>query len=66
MTPRTALTTLVFLSLAFSSATAETTLVEPGVSMRYIDNDSDPGIGLTWTARDFDDAGWAAGAYGIG
>ena len=49
-----------------SSALAETTLIELGASLRYIDNDSDPGIGLTWTALEFDDAAWAPGTYGIG
>jgi hypothetical protein len=32
----------------------------------YLDNSSDPGLGLTWTAEVFDDSSWSHGDYGIG
>jgi len=35
-------------------------------AMRYSDNVSDPGLGLTWTTEVFDDSSWGNGAYGVG
>jgi len=32
----------------------------------YLSNQVDPGIGMTWTAPEFDDSGWLRGDYGIG
>jgi hypothetical protein len=35
-------------------------------NMRFVDNSSNPGLGLTWTAKAFDDSAWTEGAYGVG
>ncbi len=35
-------------------------------TMRYLANQSDPGLGTTWTAPGFDDSGWSDGRYGVG
>jgi hypothetical protein len=45
---------------------APETLVEFGSSMRYLDNSSDPGIGMSWTDPSFNDTNWSVGAYGVG
>ena len=34
--------------------------------MTWIANPSDPGLGFSWVAPDFDDSGWNAGVYGAG
>ena len=39
----------------------ETVLVEFGSSMRYLENQADPGIGMTWIEEAFDDSTWKAG-----
>jgi hypothetical protein len=44
----------------------ERVVVEPGTLARWLANATDPGIGLAWTEPGFDDAGWDAGALGIG
>jgi hypothetical protein len=44
----------------------EIVLVEFGGSMLYLANGSDPGLGETWSAADFDDASWPVGTYGVG
>ncbi len=54
---------LVFMSAAGRAGTA---LVESGHPIAYLANQTDPGIGLEWTAMDFDDSSWAVGFYGIG
>ena len=41
-------------------------LVEFGSPMVYLDNSSDPGIGLDWVATGYDDSGWDTGNYGVG
>ncbi len=45
-----------------------TVLVELGSTMTYLDNQTDPGIGLGWTAEDFADPGmlFQPGTYGVG
>jgi hypothetical protein len=43
----------------------ETVLVQLDSAMKYLLPASDA-LGLTWTQEQFDDAGWAAGAYGVG
>jgi hypothetical protein len=59
--------TLFGLVLAWNPARAEeTVLVEFGSSMRYLDNQADPGIGMDWTARLYDDSPWSTGQYGVG
>ncbi len=35
-------------------------------TLRYLENLSDPGIGLDWTSDTFDDQSWKQGYYGIG
>jgi hypothetical protein len=47
-------------------ATLDLALVEFGSSMRYLANNSDPGLGLTWVAESFNDSSWANGVYGVG
>jgi parallel beta-helix repeat protein len=47
-------------------ALEDTQLVAQGGSMRYLPNTSDPGLGITWTARLFNDATWAPGLFGVG
>ncbi|MFN7965046.1 MAG: metallophosphoesterase [Acidobacteriota bacterium] len=56
----------IALLLAPRSALAETTLVQFGTAMRHLANADDPGIGTSWTAEAFDDAGWQSGSYGVG
>ncbi len=34
--------------------------------MKYLANSSDPGIGIGWTSRSFNDAAWTEAAYGVG
>ena len=46
---------LILLAGAVPSRAQETVLVEFGNSMLYLDNQSDPGIGMTWTDEAFDD-----------
>ncbi|MFT5123627.1 MAG: hypothetical protein ACI9QL_001814 [Candidatus Omnitrophota bacterium] len=59
---------LIFcLTLSLHLATAATTvLVEENSAMRYLANETDPAIGLTWTAAVFDDSTWPTGLYGVG
>jgi len=35
-------------------------------NMKYLANNADPGLGITWAAAGFDDSSWTAGAYGVG
>jgi len=35
-------------------------------TMRYVANQSDPGLGTGWKSRMFDDSSWTPGAYGVG
>jgi PKD repeat protein len=44
----------------------EVALVEYGSSIRYRANNSDPGIGMAWTAEVFPDIAWSSGSYGVG
>ena len=44
----------------------DTSLVEQGSVMRYLANQSDPLLGLTWTDSGFDDSAWTLGLYGVG
>ena len=37
-----------------------------GTSMRFLPNDSDPGLGETWVDPLFDDSAWFVGDYGVG
>jgi len=47
-------------------ASQDTPLVEAGSFMSYFANTTDPGFGLAWTARLYDDSSWASGTYGVG
>ena len=38
----------------------------PQVTMAYLANASDPGLGTAWTAAGFNDTSWPKGAYGVG
>src|SRR5262245_47774285 len=51
---------------ALTPLRADQDLVGSGSQMKYIRNGSDPGLGLSWTAEEFDDSLWATGQYGIG
>lgn len=57
---------LALLVLAGVPASAQQVLVDEGSPLRWIANSADPGIGLQWTRRGFDDRAWAAGEFGIG
>jgi hypothetical protein len=35
-------------------------------NMKYVANNADPGLGISWTAPGFNDAGWTDGTYGVG
>ncbi len=35
-------------------------------TMKYLANEGDPGLGLSWTAELFDDSGWNSGNFGVG
>ena len=35
-------------------------------NMKYVANNADPGLGITWTAAAFDDSSWTDGTYGVG
>ncbi len=63
--PGVLLATLVLLVTSPSPA-KESTLVEFGSAMKYLDNRADPALGLSWTTEGFNDAAWASGAYGVG
>jgi hypothetical protein len=41
-------------------------LVEAGTSTKYLANLSDPGLGLDWTKRSFNDSSWDVGVFGVG
>jgi len=43
----------------------ETVLVELGSGVVFLDNRSDPGIGIAWTAKDYTNS-WLPGTYGVG
>lgn len=45
---------------------AEQILIEAGATNQYLANNSNPGLGITWTTEVFDDTGWTGGLYGIG
>jgi hypothetical protein len=47
-------------------ATAAPLPVEFGSSMRYLANNSDPGVDAGWTTEVFDDAAWSDGSFGVG
>src|SRR5437667_6106078 len=47
-----------------SSLQAQTSLVSTGSVWKYLDNGSDQGTG--WTAKDFNDGGWASGPGQLG
>ena len=51
--------------IEFGGAT-ETVLVEDGSVIKYLANNTDPGVGVTWKDELFDDSGWASGTYGVG
>jgi len=51
---------------AGGAARAETVVVDFGSSTRYLANSANPGIGMTWTAAIFNDAGWSEGFFGVG
>jgi hypothetical protein len=44
----------------------EVVLVQLGTPIRYLALASDPGLGTSWTAREFSDASWPQGTHGIG
>lgn len=35
-------------------------------NMKYLANNADPGLGITWAGTGFDDSSWALGTYGVG
>ncbi|MDH3626142.1 MAG: MopE-related protein [Acidobacteriota bacterium] len=41
-------------------------IVQINSSMRYLANNSDPGIALAWVGEFFDDNPWSNGSYGVG
>ena len=41
-------------------------LVEEGTAMTYLQNATNPGIGMSWTSESFNDGGWSSGVYGVG
>src|SRR5437763_11120974 len=56
---------LTLLAAAASSpAQVSVSLVSTGSVWKYLDNGSDQGTG--WTAKDFDDSGWASGRAQLG
>ena len=57
---------LLALHLLAANAGAETVLVQQGSNMSYLANSANPGIGLTWTNTNFNDASWGTGIYGVG
>ncbi len=62
-------TALAVLAIAPSRAAAQSTvLVQLGSPMVYLDNQSDPGIGLSWIEESFTDPSsqFAAGTFGVG
>ena len=56
---------LTTLGAASAVRSDESVLVQLDSAMNYLLPASDA-LGLTWTQEQFDDAGWAAGAYGVG
>ena len=44
----------------------EIVMVQGSSAMRYLANNSDPGLGLAWVAPGFDDSSWPSGNYGAG
>jgi hypothetical protein len=55
---------LLLLSVA-PAAAQEQVLIEAGSPMTYLANETDPGIGMTWTGVT-EPVGWDAGTYGVG
>ena len=53
-------------ALLLPTLAAETVFVEPGSPIAYVDNQTDPGLGMTWTQPGYDDSSWATGTYGVG
>ncbi len=51
--------------IEFGGAT-ETVLVEQGSVIKYLANNVDPGLGITWKDEFFDDSTWSSGTYGVG
>jgi len=49
----------------FGGAT-ETVLVEEGSTIKYLANNSSPGLGITWKDELFNDSSWSSGVYGVG
>ena len=41
-------------------------LVDDGSPTRFLANAGDPGIGLDWVERVFDDGAWSSGRFGVG
>lgn len=63
--------TFGFAALAVFPQTGQAWAVERAVAqldmpMRYLANVADPGIGMAWVEREFDDSAWPAGLYGVG
>jgi hypothetical protein len=44
----------------------ETVLVQQNHVMKYLANNADPALGITWVAEVFDDSSWTSGTYGVG
>lgn len=49
-----------------NGAPEDVALVQLGTEMRFLANSSDPGIGIAWKFRDFNDVSWPEGSYGVG
>jgi len=40
--------------------------INRGQTMTWLANQTDPGLGMGWTAETFDDSAWTSGRYGVG
>jgi hypothetical protein len=52
--------------LLIDVVSSDAALVKFGSPMRYLANETDPGIGLSWILSTFNDNPWSNGLYGVG
>jgi hypothetical protein len=64
--PALVLALSTFFSADAGSPNRARVLVGPQTPMVYVVHREDPGFGATWTAPDFDDSRWTAGAFPVG